>query len=298
MTSTSNQLDELATQGVTILHQVFTDKDLAPIIEDIEIWINQRAKTLHERGKIAHLHEGEPFERRYANLFSQSKSMSKGLDVMYMLSPGIFEFLLDNPLLDILEAVLGPDISCNPIQHLRAKPPTKLEGGNEPSFHNVPWHQDAGVMMAEADGSNILTCWIPLVDVTDSMGPMRAIPNCIGKGYLPHIEAAETMIDPPVGEELLTAQSPIKLTCKKGDVVLMNRFTPHSSTPNNSDICRWSLDLRYQTTGHHTGRTAHPAFQVRSAEQEVFETYESWKSRWEDAFKNPRGFSGHRIHQR
>jgi len=79
-------------------------------------------------------------------------------------------------------------------------------------------------------------------------------------------------------------------------VIFMNKYTPHRSTPNNSDKCRWSLDLRYQTTGHHTGRTAHPDFVVRSTDDSaaVMDDYQEWCCLWIDAFENPRGFVGHR----
>ena len=70
----------------------------------------------------------------------------------------------------------------------------------------------------------------------------------------------------------------------------------HRSEPNTSDRCRWSLDLRYQTTGQHTGRTAHPDFIVRSREnpETVLSEHQEWCDLWIDAFENPRGFAGHR----
>ncbi|MDE0015023.1 MAG: hypothetical protein OXU51_02465, partial [Candidatus Poribacteria bacterium] len=57
-----------------------------------------------------------------------------------------------------------------------------------------------------------------------------------------------TMIKP----ELMPDVEPLMLECYRGDLILLSRFTPHRSEPNTSDRCRWSLDLRYQTTGHHT----------------------------------------------
>ena len=88
----------------------------------------------------------------------------------------------------------------------------------------------------------------------------------------------------------------LALECKRGDVVLMSRFTPHRSTPNYSDQCRWSLDLRYQTTGEHTGRTGHPDFIARSRRDPTSELtdYNEWCHRWVDAFENPRGVVMHR----
>lgn len=288
-----SELEQFVSQGVAILPSVFSDQDLQPLILEIEDWVDQRARKLFARHEIAELYEDAPFVERYARLFAQSKNIGRGLDTMYMLGPALHEFLFLPNLLDAIEPIVGKEITCNPIQHLRAKPPAKLEGHEDPSFHNVPWHQDAGVMMKEAEHSNILTCWLPLTDVTVEMGCMRALPNCVEGGYLPHIGDGETRIDPA----LIPDRKPIELTCKKGDVVLMSQFTPHSSTPNRTDQCRWSLDLRYQTTGLHTGRTAHPEFEVRSAKGPVKKDYEAWRARWIDALKNPKGFAGHRIHQ-
>ncbi|MEZ4655967.1 MAG: phytanoyl-CoA dioxygenase family protein [Caldilineaceae bacterium] len=105
-----------------------------------------------------------------------------------------------------------------------------------PSFHVVPWHQDAGVMMPEAEGSNVVTCWLPLGDATEEMGCMQALPGVFRHGYLRHLRGGTT-IDPA----LMPDVEPMSLACRKGDVVLMHRLTPHRSTPNVSDKCRWSL---------------------------------------------------------
>ncbi|MEZ4615518.1 MAG: phytanoyl-CoA dioxygenase family protein [Caldilineaceae bacterium] len=74
------------------------------------------------------------------------------------------------------------------------------------------------------------------------MGCMEALPGVHKDGYLRHKKEGTT-IDP----ELMPGVEPVALECRKGDVVFMSRFTPHRSTPNKSELCRWSLDLRYQT---------------------------------------------------
>ena len=56
----------------------------------------------------------------------------------------------------------------------------------------------------------------------------------------------------------------LTLPMDKGDVLLMDKQTPHRSTPNNADMVRWSMDLRYQQTGTPTGRPFHPDFVARS----------------------------------
>ena len=148
-------------------------------------------------------------------------------------------------------------------------------------------------MMPEAEGSNVITCWLPLGDATVEMGCMEALPGVYKQGYLRHKKEGGTTIDP----EQMPSVAPIALECRKGDIVFMSRFTPHRSTPNQSEECRWSLDLRYQTTSHHTGRTAHPDFVVRSSSNpsSVMNDYNEWCRLWIDAFENPKGVAAHRA---
>ena len=289
----ADQIDAFNRDGVLIVRGVLGEDDLQPMIDELQAWIDERAQALYAEGEISDLHEDEPFETRYGLLFGQSRRMGEGLDIMHSRGRAMFDFLHNSKLLNAVESFTGPEISCNPIQHLRAKPPERFDPHTGPSFHVAPWHQDAGVMMAEAEGSNIVTCWLPLGEATAEMGCMEALPGVHREGYRRHQAAGGTTIAP----EVMPEAEPLSLACSKGDVIFLSRFTPHRSTPNRSDRCRWSLDLRYQTTGQHTGRTAHPEFVVRSPgkPQAVMRDYATWQRLWIDAFENPRGFAGHRT---
>lgn len=292
MRLTAEQLAEFNTRGVIIARAVLTHDDLQPVIDELSAWIDERARVLHAEGEIADLHEDAPFATRYGLLFKQCPAIGRGMDIMHYRGRAMFKFLRNENLLDLLESLLGPELTCNPIQHLRAKPPQAYENREGPSFHNAPWHQDAGVMMPEAEGSDVVTCWLPLAEATVETGCMEVLPGLVETGYLRHLSAGGTTIAP----EAMPQTEPIPLECRRGDVVLMSRFTPHRSTPNYSDQCRWSLDLRYQPTGHPTGRTGHPAFVARSrrAPSSELADHETWCRLWIDAFENPRGVVAHR----
>ena len=292
MKLTPEQVTHFQTYGYLHAPGVLSQADLAPVIAAFEQWIDERARNLHAEGKISALHEDAPFDQRYGLLFGQCAEIGHGMDIMHSRLPAMFDFLHNRNLLDAVEALVGSEITCNPIQHVRAKPPTTFEPHSGPSFHVVPWHQDAGVMMEESEASNVVTCWMPLGDASEEMGCLRIIPGAQRAGYLRHLKEGGTTIDPA----LMPANAPVTVPCLQGDVIFMTKYTPHSSTPNHSEKCRWSLDLRYQTTGHHTGRTAHPDFVVRSSSDpgRVMNDYNEWCNRWIDAFENPRGFSGHR----
>jgi hypothetical protein len=100
-----------------------------------------------------------------------------------------------------------------------------------------------------------------------------------------------------IAPDLMPEFDPVFLECDRGDVVFISRFTPHCSVPNQSDYCRWSLDLRYQPTDQHTGRTSNPDFIVRSQSNpdSVLTDYNEWCHLWVDAFENPRGHAVHRT---
>ena len=292
MQLTVEQIEEFNTRGALIARGALAHADQQPLIDELSQWIDDRARALEAEGKIDDLHEDAPFETRYGLLFKQCPEIGQGMDIMHYRGRAMFEFLRNENLLDLLESLLGPELTCNPIQHLRSKPPQAYEDRTGPSFHNAPWHQDAGVMMPEAEGSNVVTCWLPLANATVAHGCMEVLTGLVETGYLRHQAAGGTTIVPDIMPDIEATP----LECQRGDVVLMSRFTPHRSTPNLTDECRWSLDLRYQPTGQHTGRTGHPDFIVRSRRDPACELsdYNEWCRLWVDAFENPRGFVGHR----
>lgn len=149
MKLTENQTQSFHDDGYLVAENVVTDADLAPVIAEYESWIDQRARELLTEGKITDLAEGEPFDKRFAVLYAQTPTIADGMDVMNIRGPAMFAFLRNPGLLDTVESLVGPEITCNPIHHVRAKPPA-ASSWTGAGFYNVPWHQDAGVTWADA----------------------------------------------------------------------------------------------------------------------------------------------------
>ena len=292
MILTDTQVRTFHRDGFLVAEGVITEADLAPVIAEYEAWIERRARALLAEGKITDLHEGESFGRRFAGLYAQSSEIGSGMDVMQMRGPATFAFLRNPNLLDAVESLIGEEILCSPIQHIRAKPPAALTGEGA-GFFNVPWHQDAGVTWAEADDSDIVTCWLALVDATVENGCMEVMPDVWAQGYREHQAEGGTTIRP----DLLPDTAPRAVPVHKGGIVFMHRYTPHRSTPNFTDAVRWSLDLRYQPVGTPTGRPFHPAFVARSRShpETVLTDHAAWDRLWADALESSRGVSAHRA---
>jgi ectoine hydroxylase-related dioxygenase (phytanoyl-CoA dioxygenase family) len=289
---TAEQVAAFREEGVLVAENVLTEADLAPVIAEYEEWIERRACALAEEGKITDLHADAPFERRVALLYAQTPAIIKDMDIMTVCGPATFAFLRNERLLDAVESLIGPEITCNPIQHIRAKPPAALSGEGA-GYFNVPWHQDAGVTWEEADDTDIITCWLPLVDATVANGCMEVMPGAWKRGYLQHQAEGGTTIRPELRPDIPPRPVPVR----KGGIIFMHRLTPHRSTPNYSDTVRWSLDLRYQPTGMPTGRPFHPEFVVRSRRnpESVLTDHAEWTRRWKEALATSQGIKAHRV---
>lgn len=293
MRLTEEQVRAFENDGVLVAENVVTPDDLAPVIAEYEAWIDKRAHDLQAQGKITDLAEGADFKHRFALLSAQSKEMASGMDVMHIRGQALFNFLRNDNLLDAVESLLKTsEITCNPIQHIRAKGPERVTGGS--GFYNVPWHQDMAVTLEEADDSNIITCWMALVDATVENGCMEVLPGVFKQGYLGHHSGeGGTTIRPDVLPDVAARPVPVKA----GGVVFMHRCTPHRSTPNYTDGVRWSLDLRYQPSGTPTGRPVHPEFVARSRQhpEAVLTDHAEWSRRWVEALSNSQNVRMHRI---
>jgi phytanoyl-CoA hydroxylase len=292
MSLTEEQVRAFRDQGFLVAEGILTDSDLAPVIAEYSSWIDCRARELAAEGSVRELHEDAPFERRTALLYAQTPEITRDMDLMTVRGPATFAFLRNPHLLDAVETLIGPEITCNPIQHIRAKPPAAANGEGA-GFFNVPWHQDAGVTWDEADNSDIITCWIPLTDATVENGCMEVMPGAWRRGYLEHQAEGGTTIR----ADLLPDTTPQPVPVNKGGIVFMHRYTPHRSTPNLTNGVRWSVDLRYQPTGTPTGRPFHPEFVARSRANPNSEltSHAEWSRRWVEALETSKGIKWHRV---
>lgn len=283
MKLTQAQVDRFATDGYLLVRNALRDEDLNPIIVEYEHFIDLRAREMFAAGKISDLHAGESFERRLALICRECNEIFPELDIMKLRAKAAFAFLRNDRLLDMVESFVGPEITCSPIQHMRAKLPQGLATAAGHDAHVLPWHQDAGVAWEEADSAFILTVWLPLTRADEINGCLQVMPGVVGTGLRPH----ETRVGQGtvIVDAHLPDAEPVILPMNKGDVLFFHKETPHRSTANRSDMVRWSLDLRYQETGTPTGRPFHPAFVARSRANPDTELrdWAEWDRLWADA---------------
>ena len=140
------------------------------------------------------------------------------------------EFVHRSALLDVVAAVLGPDLllwSCSFV----CKDPR--------SSGRYSWHQDATYWgMTPPVG---LTVWLALGDVGPHNGGMSFIPGAHTYGQLAHTNTFAADIMLPRGQQICELPHPERATALQlasGEASFHGVFTPHASGPNGSDDYR------------------------------------------------------------
>ena len=196
--------------------------------------------------------------------------------------PAVFQMATHKNILDIVECLIGPEITSNPIQHVRIKPPEAQVDSDENRAHVVStdWHQDKGVTLESADNTDMVTVWLAITDATVENGCLQVKPGKESE-MLPHCTLKQTGIT----AKHLPKRAAVPTPVKAGGAVIFHPLTPHSSLSNRSDGYRWSFDLRYNVTGQPTGRDHFPSFIARSRANPETELkdWRIWKQLWEQA---------------
>lgn len=196
--------------------------------------------------------------------------------------PAVFDLVTCTQILDVVQSLIGPEITSNPIQHIRIKPPAPALRPGEVRAHitQTDWHQDRGVGHEAADQTDMVTVWIAMTDATLENGCLKVLPRS-HRRMLPHCPKTQTAI----ADGFIDEAAALPLPVKAGGIVLLHPLTPHASLPNGTDAFRWSFDLRYNITGQPTGRPHFPDFVARSVANPETEltNWQDWRQMWRDA---------------
>lgn len=270
----ADQLDEL---GYAVIDGVLDpERDLRPILEGYARVLDRLAESLHRAGKISQPYADLRFGPRLIEVTREyGRSLSQHFDVSLPqagirsdtpmhLDPACFALLTHERLLDLAEEVVGPEILVSPVGHVRIKlPEGTLPGAGDGQMAKIPWHQDNGVVLEEADQSNVLTVWVAVNESTIENGCMQVLPTPRGTELATHCPSTSKGAHIP--DKRVDEARAVRLPMKAGSVLLMHPRTVHSSLGNTTrDEVRISMDLRYQPVGQPTGRPMFPAFVARS----------------------------------
>lgn len=299
---TKEQLQHFDEHGYLVVENVLTEAEVDSLWAEYTTLLDEVAQRFYAEGKLSSTYADLPFDERYIAMLNETTEFYEYLDISLPMvremaadagvhtGEAVFNMLTNPKVLDIAESILGPEVSSNPIQHARIKPPENrlpdwfVDNSN---INATGWHQDEAVGLSEASESTMLTVWIAMTDALVEHGCMVCVPgshkqreeltpHCPGKVYVGEIRIPELLIED---------KAVVAMPVKRGGLVLLNQRTEHGSLRNVSDKLRWSFDLRYNRKGEKTGRPIFPDFVARSRAnpESELQDVEAWAELWGDA---------------
>src|SRR5690349_11530333 len=130
------QREQLDREGYLVVEGVLDPaRDIGPLLAEFEAVLGRVAGAFAAEGAIAADYRGLPFAQRLTRVCRESgRSLSQHFDISLPqtgirpdtpihLGPAAFGLLTNPSLLALVEAVVGPEIYANPVQHVRMKLP-------------------------------------------------------------------------------------------------------------------------------------------------------------------------------
>jgi len=288
------QVDQFHNQGFLVVENLLGEQALGDIRSEYSTLMDELYDGWYKQGLVKKPSEGMSFWDKLDVAFRGGFEWYQPFDISLPhdnittdtpmhFGPAVFNMATNANILDTVEQLIGPEITSNPIQHVRIKPPEHAVETGEERAHIVAtdWHQDKGVTLEEADDTDFVTVWLAITDATIENGCLQVAPGNFGE-MLPHCAGGKTQVGiadvfRPQGEATPT---PVKA----GGAVIFHPLTPHASLSNESDGYRWSFDLRYNVTGQATGRSHFPEFIARSRShpESELKDWRLWKEMWEE----------------
>jgi hypothetical protein len=150
----------------------------------------------------------------------------------------LFDFLLAEPVLDLVESLIGPNIALWS-SHFISKDPRIGRA--------TPWHEDSTYWKGRLDRyDKIVTVWLALDDSNRDNGCMQVIPGSHLSGGLSDYRPVDREMN-TFATELnspdLEAALPFEL--RRGECSLHDGRIMHGADPNTSDRRRLGYTMRY-----------------------------------------------------
>ncbi len=290
---TPAQIDDFETQGYLVVPDVVPIDVLNRVKAEYAALLDRLYAEWFEQGRVATPPDTLDFWGKLIEAYRAKCDYFQPLDISlpgdeiapdtpFHFGPAVFDLLTEPRLLDVAESLLGPELTSNPIQHVRLKPPATDLQSDEIRAHitATDWHQDRAVALEEADETRMVTVWIAVTDATIENGCLQVQAQTPDQDILPHCARTQTGI----ADGFVDEAKAIPLPIKAGGVVLFHPLTPHASLTNQTDAFRWSFDIRYNVTGEPTGRSHFPDFIARSRANPDSELrdWRVWKAMWEN----------------
>jgi hypothetical protein len=183
----------------------------------------------------------DALKRTFERLLSEKppEARPEGMDVPHLVYPELFQWLMDDAVLDLVEPLLGPDLAVFS-SHFICKP--GLDG------KRVPWHEDSAYWGDMLVPMQVVTVWLAIDPATPENGCMRVIPRTHHHGYSdydPVDDPATHVFGNEIRKGQYDASKAVDIVLAPNHASLHDGKLMHGSNRNTSGQRRCGYTMRY-----------------------------------------------------
>lgn len=157
-----------------------------------------------------------------------------------LISPTLNALLRSDPVLDIVEDLIGPNIS---LFHSKLLPKSKGAGAE------VPWHQDYAYWRRDTNQPLMVNCMLAIDSADKFNGCLEFIPGSHKWGLQEH-ERHQEAFGVFLPGRYYPREEGLSIPMAPGDALFFTSLVIHGSAPNQSDVDRWANTIAYNVTGN------------------------------------------------
>lgn len=197
----------------------------------------------------------ERFERKLRHWKEVGGLTPEEMESPHMADPGLFQWLLADEILDLVEPIIGPDIALL-FSHFLCKPPA--------TGKRAPWHEDSAYFDQILQPMELVTLWLAMDPSTPENGCMRVVPRSHHHGYSEY-EQVDDLQGNVFTKEMklsdLDQSRVVDLVLEPNQCSLHHVKLIHGSNANTSTMRRTGFIPRYiPTTTRFVPDEGHPAY--------------------------------------
>lgn len=178
----------------------------------------------------------------------------ESMDVPHFTDVKLFEWLLSEEVLDLVEPIIGPDIALFS-SHFICKP----KGNGK----RVPWHEDSFYWRSMLTPMNVVTVWLAIDLSTRENGAMQVIPRSLaGNSEHEPVDADKNVLPWEVKKQQIHSSKAVMIELQPNHASLHDARLLHGSAPNTSSIRRCGYTMRYMPATVKFDREAHPGHNI------------------------------------
>lgn len=165
----------------------------------------------------------------------------ESMDVPHFVHPELFEWLFADEVLDLVEPILGPDITLFS-SHFICKP----KGNGK----RVPWHEDSAYWKGQIEPMEVCTIWLAIDPSTKENGCMYIVPrshNTGKKGFSDYddVDSSKNIFPTEITPTQRNDALAVACELQPNECSLHNGRLIHGSPANTSHIRRCGYTMRY-----------------------------------------------------